>query len=700
MSFSGRLSIMDSAEPPFVSSTTNSIIPLSIAQRTNMESPTGSWVNPLVSNQPNQKRDGNRKTDATFNKSCHHKHSHLQNSSNNLRHHQNTNNRDRVNLSSTVKLLAKELLDTRANLKLHQTQIKRMREERELQLTVLCRQLLEFESGLRKTERELKAKIQQKDNKINEQANIIEFLVKKSGTKSRNIKDLCNEAVAKIPQIQPVDDNVQKDNNTANKGLKSDDIPDTFDVHGKSSSDDSGIAKQEDKNRNITNIAMKNHVNKQELTSIYEYSDSQNDNDSDSAIIIDDRLNNSLQRSHYKGISRSISDVVSCISSSDIKEMSHDNGIHTFRNNLALNEKIATPTYNKNEINGGLRGEGLDTLNGKGQKLPQPPSSITSLLGSNAWYSNDACGSLSPPLLLMRKHKTRMVTHLDTRVNSCSSEEEEEEEPFVEDTEDYTSSSPFTSANYRGFLLRHGSYERYKSRSVYQQHCRDHQTTKRDQETDNERHKTRQTLEDKCNSVTASSSSFSSTTMTPLNYCTLPRRSKSVTKLNRHPQQKDENQVHISNMSASSSTLIIVNQKTNGDDYCSTIQSSHHAASFPQVNHDKQITAVNNSLSSQSLASSEQEQQQLHHAQVHIKHKNFMKPRDVKNRSTQKQKQQKNMMMPYQGKQDHSTKKDSSSFAVSPTNFSQNVEQFVKKNGSVYCSLIMQETDLNSQSFA
>ena len=40
MSFSGRLSIVDSDPHESVTSTSNSIIPLSIAQRTNMESPS------------------------------------------------------------------------------------------------------------------------------------------------------------------------------------------------------------------------------------------------------------------------------------------------------------------------------------------------------------------------------------------------------------------------------------------------------------------------------------------------------------------------------------------------------------------------------------------------------------------------------------------------------------------------------------
>jgi hypothetical protein len=97
------------------------------------------------------------------------------------------------------------------------------------------------------------------------------------------------------------------------------------------------------------------------------------------------------------------------------------------------------------------------------------------------------------------------------------------------------------------------------------------------------------------------------TTITPLNYCTLPRRSKSVTKLNRQKATDsrkflDENQVHISNMSASSSTLIIVNQKSNGEE-CNrtTTNNNKNKFSWPKINIKDKKADV--SLSTQSLNS-------------------------------------------------------------------------------------------------
>lgn len=415
MSFSGRLSIMDS-EPPCGTSTSNSIIPLSIAQRSTM----GSSSPPLVTsytrgNRSSQRKDEPPKTKRRSNSfvcNC----GHIVGN---------------IDSSSTIKHLAKELLETRAELNNIQTQIKALRGAQESQLTVLCRQLLDLERGLRKTERNLNIKIQQKDKKIREQANIIEFLGKKTGTKCRDIKDLCKEAEAKIPQIQPVNPIENKSDEEEKSELSDETLANQ--INKKSADTIIVNVKHEDSTPSATkNQVNKMMSNKQDLTSIYEYSDSQNDNDSDSAIIIDDRLSNSLQRSQYKGISRSISDVVSCISSPAFKEAPASGDEVVIKQEF--NSSIAR-SFEKDEIKN-ISSIHLEEESGfadieNGPKLPHPPSScIASLLGSNinTWYSNDACGSLSPPLLLMRKHKSRMTTHLDTRVNSCSSEEEEEEE--------------------------------------------------------------------------------------------------------------------------------------------------------------------------------------------------------------------------------------------------------------------------------
>ena len=735
MSFSGRLSIVDSEPHESVTSTSNSIIPLSIAQRRNMESPS-----------PPSMGIGNLKR---LNSHSHQKENRIRHSADAINeqnytpyHQKYKNDLMRLNEipSSTVKSLAKELLDTRARLNCQQIQVQKMRKEHESQLKVLCRQLLSLESGLRKTEQDLKLEIQQKEKKIQEQANIIEFLVKKSAAKSVDIKDLCEEAVAKIPQVQPLSDDSSENEvtkeNEKNLKMVQRRLSDTIIVNVKHESsqnnnDDLEMSKKEDNKKNNNRVSS----NKQDLTSIYEYSDSQNDNDSDSAIIIDDRLmssSSSLQKSQYKGISRSISDVVSCIASTPLNNLTGNDNTNHEDDDIVKQDHGSTTISNKftkkNKSSIHLT-EGFKDLGGneKGQNLPYPPSTcISSLLGNNlnTWYSNDACGSLSPPLLLMRKQQSRMSTHLDTRVNSCSSDEEEEEEEdemFGEDNidkrnKDEIDKSPFTSSNYRGFLLRHGSYERYKSRSLYQQQCNNNKHDNFNQPMNNGHNEASkmnlQKRRDQEGNLTTSLLAATESTITPLSYCTLPRRSKSVTKLNRQktPNSQallDENQVHISNMSASSSTLIIVNQKTNLEE-CS--RTNKNKFSWPKINSKDKKTDL--SLSTQSLNSqhyhypiedphshSQPQQQQ----QIQIKHKNFMKPRDVKNRSTQKHKQQQKTQEQkdklVRNNRERECNNDTGNSSISKS-FSQNVERYIKKNGSVYCSLIMQETDLNTQSFA
>ena len=771
MSFSGRLSILDSDPHESVVSTSNSIIPLSIAQRINMESPSpptgeiGS-LHRLSNRSNNQKQIG-----VSSSNNIH---------DNYLRRRSRCKGNDNMKSDiplSTVKNLAKELIETRAHLNLQHSQVRTMRKNHESQLNNLCKQLLNLESGLRKTEKDLKLEIQQKEKKIQEQAHIIEFLIKKANGKCTDIKTLCDEAVAKIPQIQPVlnsgnigvsetknsvsdysvseknEKNLKNSENMSNSSNIDRRLSDTIIVnvkHETSQKHDNNDDLEMPKKQSNNNKLMSTTNRAKDLTSICEYSDSQNDNDSDSAIIIDDRLmSSSLQRSQYKGISRSISDVVSCISSTtpskDIEKNKNDNyGNDNYKD--VFKQIQAESTISKNQHNGNMSSDHFGSGgNEKGQNLPHPPSTcITSLLGSNLnsnWYSNEACGSLSPPLLLMRKHQSRMSTHLDTRSNSCSSgegEDEDDDEMFVgdgtrdvekhnkeaHDVEEYDK-SPFTSSNYRGFLLRHGSYERYKSRGLYQEHL-NNINNKKSYTDDNLNQRIishekdfKLNVQKRTNQDNLPTSSFiaetETTIRTPLSYCTLPRRSKSVTKLNRQKSTKssnsqnylDENQVHISNMSASSSTLIIVNQKANGEDFATTTNNLKNKFSWPKItSKDKK---ADRSLSTSSLNSHHHHHpaadDQNHHShnqpqQIQIKHKNFMKPRDVKNRSTQKQKQQQQHQKGKQDGNDGKKIKDGNSSSLISKTFSQNIDKYIKKNGSVYCSLIMQENDLNSQSFA
>ena len=112
MSFSGRLSILDSDPHESVVSTSNSIIPLSIAQRINMESPSpptgeiGS-LRRLSNRSNNQKQIG-----VSSSNNMH---------DNYLRRPSRCKNNDNTKSDiplSTVKNLAKELIETRAHLNL------------------------------------------------------------------------------------------------------------------------------------------------------------------------------------------------------------------------------------------------------------------------------------------------------------------------------------------------------------------------------------------------------------------------------------------------------------------------------------------------------------------------------------------------------------------------------------------------------
>ena len=158
--------------------------------------------------------------------------------------------------------------------------MKKLKEAHEAQLVALSRQLLELECGLRKRERELCADLQQRDRVIREQAHIIQFLTKKTGTKRSDILTLADEAVAKIPQWNQ--------NNAEQEG------------GGKPSKSDS-----KDKRPPVMITKAKSEIT---LTSILE-SESEND----SAIILDDMASPTTSTAS-KSVSRSVSDVMSAAS--------------------------------------------------------------------------------------------------------------------------------------------------------------------------------------------------------------------------------------------------------------------------------------------------------------------------------------------------------------------------------------------------
>ena len=186
--------------------------------------------------------------------------------------------------------------------------MKKLKEAHEAQLVALSRQLLELECGLRKRERELCADLQQRDRVIREQAHIIQFLTKKTGTKRSDILTLADEAVAKIPQWNQ---------NNAEQG------------EGKTSNSDN-----KDKRPPVLITKAKSEIT---LTSILE-SESEND----SAIILDDMASPTSTAS--KSVSRSVSDVMSAASSAEAPE-SNANSLEKSDNRGSSSSPFASPNY-------------------------------------------------------------------------------------------------------------------------------------------------------------------------------------------------------------------------------------------------------------------------------------------------------------------------------------------------------------------
>ena len=90
----------------------------------------------------------------------------------------------------------------RAALEAKEMTIQKMRDEHETTLSAICRQLLELECGLRKKEKELTTALLQREKVIREQSYLIRVLGKKAGAKRSDIRQLCDEAKAKIPQVR------------------------------------------------------------------------------------------------------------------------------------------------------------------------------------------------------------------------------------------------------------------------------------------------------------------------------------------------------------------------------------------------------------------------------------------------------------------------------------------------------------------
>ena len=263
--------------------------------------------------------------------------------------------------------------------------------------------MMSFECGLRRKQRELGVAIQQRDRIIREQALVIRFLAEKTGNKTRKISDLKNEAMAKIPQIVTKDnDDIKKKSNHNPKHLT------TIRVTGGGGGGGGGP----------TSSSFPNSLGT-ELTSILE-TGSENDGDSDSAIILDDSLASTLSSSSSSNGTSSDHLSPSSLSSSESRRC------HLRRISRSVSDVMSVSLMSEGSGPNSSSGNNLDD-----DDDDDDDDDEGDLEEENHSADKSSAGSLSDPEDLQ---------------NPCSFDRE--------------------SAHYRGFLLRHGSYERYKVRSL------------------------------------------------------------------------------------------------------------------------------------------------------------------------------------------------------------------------------------------
>ena len=284
--------------------------------------------------------------------------------------------------------------------------------------------MMSFECGLRRKQRELGIAIQQRDRIIREQAIVIRFLAEKTGNKTRKISDLRNEAMAKIPQIviEDSDAALTTDNPGASTADKSDKKAGkmsaasgspplhltTIRVSGGGTSTGAGAAAAAAAFPPSSSMGT-------ELTSILE-TGSEN-GDSDSAIILDDSLGSSTlsssSSSHHGASSDHLS---SSASSSEARRR-----CHLRRISRSVSDVMSVSLVSE---------EGM-------------------LTGNDVYLGN-------------LNDDRDLDEALEDGDNSCG----DKSTGSVSDPEDQPGSFDRESVHYRGFLLRHGSYERYKVRSL------------------------------------------------------------------------------------------------------------------------------------------------------------------------------------------------------------------------------------------
>ena len=311
--------------------------------------------------------------------------------------------------------------------------LRRLRAEQEEQLASLCRQMMSFECGLRRKQRELETALGQRDRIIREQNAVIRFLMRKTGSKTRNIAKLKSEAMAKIPQIvDPGDDE------TGAGAAAGAPVPATATVVSIESPRQSGEgaaacapdqpqAPPPKHQQHLTTIRLNG-----ELSSILE-SASENGGDSDSAIILDDSVSSSA--------------------SASIKSNNSSASGGSTASASSTTANIAGPSSAMSSANA--------------SRLKRISRSVSDVVTADNDESNEASADC-PELEVRSVGPSRVVKLVDDEDEDLSDDystvEEEVEQEGVGDDDDGDSGggASFDSNHYRGFLLRHGSFERYK----------------------------------------------------------------------------------------------------------------------------------------------------------------------------------------------------------------------------------------------
>ena len=353
-------------------------------------------------------------------------------------------------VSGTTAVLCERLSACQSALASKERTLRRLRAEQEEQLASLCRQMMSFECGLRRKQRELEAALGQRDRIIREQNAVIRFLMRKTGTKTRNIAKLRSEAMAKIPQIVDV---TEEDGATAAAAPTVVSIEGSPNVCEGTKDGERGTPTPPAMRQPTTPPKHQQHLTtirlNGELSSIVE-SASENGGDSDSAIILDDSVSSSASASIKSNNSTSSAGSTASCSSTAANiagpsSMSLMNASRLKRISRSVSDVVTADN------------DGNDPS-------PEPPEEDC---------PSPSCGDEGRPESDVRSAgggRSRVVKLVDDEdedededdLSDDYSTVEEEVDEQGDDDSGSGGGAPFDSSHYRGFLLRHGSFERFK----------------------------------------------------------------------------------------------------------------------------------------------------------------------------------------------------------------------------------------------